>query len=549
MGHIATLLGVEPIAFDYTGTRYQNYISYVQPLAHFFNNLGYATSFLSTASLDFLDQKSFLNYAGYQNIIGAEAFKDKQRYTFDAAPDGDLYAKAIELVKSQTSPYFLTLQTISSHTPYHTPYGKTMEAMYRYEDESFAKFYAELKATDFFKNGILIVIGDHRKMTPLEDEEFAKRGTTAAAKIMGFMIGKDLPKNLIDKGLYQQTDLFYSLIREFGKGKVEVFEQYNDLFSRTIKRNWNVKHRYDQKKVNIADAEGHYGYIDLNRMQIIDGAQYFPAEEILNYLKLSLNFQKQGKKSDFLSASAQDKTVLIAHRGISTHATENSLNAFKAARDAGAEGLELDLTTTKDGKLIVYHGPSVANLTQCKQEKRTVCQMTWEELQGCALNDGQKIQSFEEMLPLIKNWFSFIFVDFKVADHPLCKENKQENLENAIQLVQKNKMDAKVVFSSYDKDLMRFLAKKGDIGSALDTYSLKDLDQLSGSYFSYFMTPAENFSTTLVENLNKQSVEAVAYVVNNSQAFKKLTEMGVRFVMTDEVEKLLIFNQKAPFHS
>jgi phosphoglycerol transferase MdoB-like AlkP superfamily enzyme len=50
-----------------------------------------------------------------------------------------------------------------------------MEGMYRYEDETFSKFYEDLKATKFFDNGILIVIGDHRKMTPLEDKEFAKR--------------------------------------------------------------------------------------------------------------------------------------------------------------------------------------------------------------------------------------------------------------------------------------------------------------------------------------------------------------------------------------
>lgn len=52
------------------------------------------------------------------------------------------------------------------------------------------------------------------------------------------------------------------------------------------------------------------------------------------------------------------------------------------------------------------------------------------------------------------------------------------------------------------------------------------------------MTPAENFSTTLLENLHKESIESVAYVVNDPKAFKKLKEMGVRFIMTDEVEKL-----------
>ena len=143
---------MEPVVFDYaTGTRYQNYTGYVAPLAEFFNRLGYATTFLSTVSLEFLDQRNFLKRAGYQTIIGEEAFEDRKKYTFDAAPDKDLYDKALEIVKEQKSPFFLTLQTISSHTPYNTPYGRTAEAMYRYEDETFSEFYQELKKTDFLK--------------------------------------------------------------------------------------------------------------------------------------------------------------------------------------------------------------------------------------------------------------------------------------------------------------------------------------------------------------------------------------------------------------
>lgn len=95
-----------------------------------------------------------------------------------------------------------------------------------------------------------------------------------------------------------------------------------------------------------------------------------------------------------------------------------------------------------------------------------------------------------------------------------------------------------MIFSSYDEKLADVLGKRGDVSSALDTFSLTALDQLSGSYFSYFMTPAENFSKKLVENLNHQSAEGVAYVVNSVEYAKKLKEMGVRFLMTDEVAKL-----------
>ena len=55
MGHIATLLGIEPLVFSTTtGSKYQNFKAYTAPLAKFFNQLGYVSTFLSTASLDFL---------------------------------------------------------------------------------------------------------------------------------------------------------------------------------------------------------------------------------------------------------------------------------------------------------------------------------------------------------------------------------------------------------------------------------------------------------------------------------------------------------------
>jgi hypothetical protein len=39
-------------------------------------------------------------------------------------------------------------------------------------------------------------------------------------------------------------------------------------------------------------------------------------------------------------------------------------------------------------------------------------------------------------------------------------------------------MDAKVIFSSYDTTISKLLSKKGNVISALDTYSLADLDEI-----------------------------------------------------------------------
>lgn len=538
MWHIATLLGVEPVEYWYNGTRYASFSGFTYPLATFFNKLWYATTFLSTATLEFLDQRDFLKNVGYQTIIWEEAFEDKPKYTFDAAPDEDLYEKAIEVVQAQTWNFFLTLQTISSHTPYNTPYGHSAEGMYRYEDETFSKFYENLKATDFFDNGILIVLWDHRKMAPLEDREFAKWWTTAAAKIIWFMIGKWVPENKLANGIYQQTDLFYSMLHEFWSWTVEVLENYNDLFSKEISRKWSIKQRYEEKKMNVADTAGHEGVIDISRMRMMNWEEFFPVDDILNYVRLSMDFQKSTHGLNNDEKVQKNRMILIAHRGITKNATENSIDAFSAAYDAWAEGIEMDVSATKDGQLIVFHGPKIYGQTKCKQETRDICNMNWNEIQDCLLNDGQQIMLLEEVLPKIKDWFWYVFLDFKIWEWESCPQNKWKLFEEVLTLVQKYKMDAKVIFSSYDENVSKFLWTKWNIISALDTYSLDRLDDLPGSYFSYFMTPAENYTDTLIQKLERYMVDGVAYIVNDVQTAQNLQNLGVRFVITDEIEKL-----------
>lgn len=50
-----------------------------------------------------------------------------------------------------------------------------------------------------------------------------------------------------------------------------------------------------------------------------------------------------------------DVPKIIAHRGASAHAPENTLAAFQMALDAGADGVEFDVRLAKDGVPVVIH--------------------------------------------------------------------------------------------------------------------------------------------------------------------------------------------------
>jgi glycerophosphoryl diester phosphodiesterase len=54
-----------------------------------------------------------------------------------------------------------------------------------------------------------------------------------------------------------------------------------------------------------------------------------------------------------------DRPLVLAHRGASKRAAENTVEAFRLARELGADGVELDVRRTADGALVVSHDPVV----------------------------------------------------------------------------------------------------------------------------------------------------------------------------------------------
>jgi glycerophosphoryl diester phosphodiesterase len=58
----------------------------------------------------------------------------------------------------------------------------------------------------------------------------------------------------------------------------------------------------------------------------------------------------------------QTKPLIIAHRGASALATENTLAAFRRAREDGADGVELDVLRCRSGEVVVFHDDDLSRL-------------------------------------------------------------------------------------------------------------------------------------------------------------------------------------------
>lgn len=119
------------------------------------------------------------------------------------------------------------------------------------------------------------------------------------------------------------------------------------------------------------------------------------------------------------TASADEKpntkrVIVIAHRGAHEQAPENSLAAFKKAAELGCDYVEVDVRTTRDGKMVLMHDGSVDRTTTGKGK---ISEMTLAQLRALRFRGkwpDERIPTFDEALAVCKGRIK-VYIDHKDA--------------------------------------------------------------------------------------------------------------------------------------
>jgi glycerophosphoryl diester phosphodiesterase len=118
----------------------------------------------------------------------------------------------------------------------------------------------------------------------------------------------------------------------------------------------------------------------------------------------------------FLLLLLATQITVISHRGEHLSHPENTLPAFQAAIDAGADYFELDVRTTSDGRLVLMHDATVDRTTNGKGKVRELTFEQIRELDAGSKFDAKfattKVPTFEEALNLAHGKIG-VYVDCK----------------------------------------------------------------------------------------------------------------------------------------
>lgn len=117
--------------------------------------------------------------------------------------------------------------------------------------------------------------------------------------------------------------------------------------------------------------------------------------------------------------AAKHKLVVIAHRGSHLNVPENTLAAYVNAIKEGADYVEIDLRSTKDGHLVIMHDASATRMTGRYGNIKDLNYSDIKELRikpaGKQDTTTYRVPDFSSVLNLCKGKIN-IYLDFKEAD-------------------------------------------------------------------------------------------------------------------------------------
>lgn len=222
-------------------------------------------------------------------------------------------------------------------------------------------------------------------------------------------------------------------------------------------------------------------------------------------------------------------TKYLGHRGYSGNYPENTMLAFQKAMEAGADGIELDVQFSKDGRLVIIHDETLDRTTTGKGWVRD---HTLEELKSLDASfkfTGQygvnQIPTLCEVLDYMKDKDAVTNIELKTGVF------EYEGIEEAVlNCVRKHNLSDKVIISSFNHYSilrMRKLAPELKCGLLTDCWLIN-----AGKYVHDLDVPCyhpafRNLTPEITNEIKQYGLEINTWTVNTLEDFKNLESLGV----------------------
>ncbi len=229
---------------------------------------------------------------------------------------------------------------------------------------------------------------------------------------------------------------------------------------------------------------------------------------------------------------------VLAHRGFADEHAENTIGAFRAALDVGADILETDVHLSKDGQVIVAHD---ADLSRVAGLPGLVSDYTASELAGIDVGFGEGFPTLVEALEAFPG--AKFNIDLKAP----------EVIDPFVDVVSQMNAHDRLLVASFDEASRSRAVSKlpGVVSSATSGHiiegRLRSWLGLSGATWTMppeiraLQVPPAHWgmalvTPSLVRMAHQKGLEVHVWTINDARDMERLLEMGVDGIVTDRAD-------------
>jgi len=233
--------------------------------------------------------------------------------------------------------------------------------------------------------------------------------------------------------------------------------------------------------------------------------------------------------------------LILGHRGARGYAPENTMSSFQTALDQGADGIELDVQLSKDGKVMVCHDHS---LERTSNGTGWIIEHTRDELRALDFGSWFSPQFTGEKIPTLREVLQWaaptrLIVNVEIKNGPVIYDGIEEKVSA---LIRESRMVERVIVSSfYHPSLVK----------------MKQLDPMISTGLLYASRPVDpwlQLRTTDTDNLHPlwhyldegwasntrpHGAKIFTWTVNEMREWEHIKKLGVDGIITDYPDRFV----------
>ena len=240
--------------------------------------------------------------------------------------------------------------------------------------------------------------------------------------------------------------------------------------------------------------------------------------------------------------------MVVAHRGFSGEAPENTLAAFRKAIEVESDMLELDVQLSKDKEIVVIHDEGLERATNGQGK---VADFTLKELKKLDAGFRFGPQFSGERIPTLKGVLKLaqgrVGVNIEIKSPSQGQYSIVELADRTLREVTREKMLNQVIFSSFNPMALERIKAKEPLAWVALLYH-KDwnfLQEVTGGNSWPVLNLRSNFLTKgKITKIHQQGMKVNVYTVNSEEEMEQFIRWGIDGIITNQPGRLIKILQK-----